>query len=36
VREYAASKQMSEQQAIQIGMKEKAEEFKRTGSEIYR
>ena len=25
-----------EQQAIQIGMKEKAEEFKRTGSEIYR
>ena len=36
VREYAASKQVSEQQAIQIGMKEKAEEFKRTGSEIYR
>jgi phosphomethylpyrimidine synthase len=36
VREYAASKQVSEQQAIQIGMNEKAEEFKRTGSEIYR
>ncbi len=36
VREYAASKHVSEQQAIQIGMKEKAEEFKRTGSEIYR
>ncbi|HEY7128077.1 MAG TPA: phosphomethylpyrimidine synthase ThiC, partial [Nitrospira sp.] len=36
VREYAASKQVSEQQAIQIGMKEKADEFKRTGSEIYR
>ncbi len=36
VREYAASKQVTEQQAIQIGMKEKAEEFKRTGSEIYR
>jgi len=36
VREYADSKQVSEQQAIQIGMKEKAEEFKRTGSEIYR
>ncbi len=36
VRDYAASKQVNEQQAIQIGMKEKAEEFKRTGSEIYR
>ncbi|HET8720624.1 MAG TPA: phosphomethylpyrimidine synthase ThiC [Nitrospira sp.] len=36
VREYAASKQVSEAQAIQIGMKEKAEEFKRTGSEIFR
>jgi phosphomethylpyrimidine synthase len=36
VRDYAASKQVSEQQAIQIGMKEKAEEFKKTGAEIYR
>ncbi|WP_455388652.1 phosphomethylpyrimidine synthase ThiC [Petrachloros mirabilis] len=36
VRDYAASKQMDEQQAIQIGMKEKAEEFKNTGAEIYR
>jgi len=36
VRDYAASKQVSEQQAIQIGMKEKAEEFKNTGAEIYR
>jgi len=36
VRDYAASKQLNEQQAIQIGMKEKAEEFKKTGSEIYR
>jgi len=36
VREYAASKQVNEQQAIQIGMKEKAEEFKQSGSEIYR
>jgi phosphomethylpyrimidine synthase len=36
VREYAASKQVSEQQAIQIGMDEKAQEFKRSGSEIYR
>ena len=36
VRDYAASKQVNEQQAIQIGMKEKAEEFKNTGAEIYR
>jgi len=36
VRDYAASRQMDEQQAIQIGMKEKAEEFKKTGAEIYR
>jgi phosphomethylpyrimidine synthase len=36
VRDYAASKQVDEQQAIQIGMKEKSEEFKKTGSEIYR
>jgi phosphomethylpyrimidine synthase len=36
VRDYAASKQVSEQEALQIGMKEKAEEFKKTGAEIYR
>jgi phosphomethylpyrimidine synthase len=36
VRDYAASKQVSEQEAIRIGMKEKAEEFKTTGAEIYR
>jgi phosphomethylpyrimidine synthase len=36
VRDYAAQLQVDEQQAIQIGMKEKAEEFKKTGSEIYR
>jgi len=36
VRDYAASKHVSEQQAIQIGMKEKAEEFKKTGADIYR
>jgi phosphomethylpyrimidine synthase len=36
VRDYAAQKQIDEQQAIQIGMKEKAEEFRTTGSEIYR
>ena len=36
VREYAAKMQLDEQQAIQIGMKEKSEEFKKTGAEIYR
>ncbi len=35
VREYAAKKHLDEQQAIQIGMKEKAEEFRKSGSEIY-
>jgi phosphomethylpyrimidine synthase len=36
VRDYAASKQVGEQQAIQIGMKEKAEEFRKSGGEVYR
>ncbi len=36
VRDYAAHKQLDEQQAIQIGMKEKSDEFKKTGAEIYR
>jgi phosphomethylpyrimidine synthase len=36
VRDYAARMRVDEQQAIQIGMKEKAEEFKKTGAEIYR
>ncbi len=36
VRDYAAQKQVDEQRAIQIGMKEKAEEFKNAGAEIYR
>ena len=35
VRDYAAQLQVDEQKAIQIGMKEKSEEFKKTGSEIY-
>ena len=35
VRDYAAKKELEEQQAIQIGMKEKSEEFKKAGSEIY-
>ncbi|MFQ5991798.1 MAG: phosphomethylpyrimidine synthase ThiC [Nitrospiraceae bacterium] len=36
VRDYAAQKQLEEHQAIQVGMKEKAEEFRKTGAEIYR
>jgi phosphomethylpyrimidine synthase len=35
VREYAAQKKLDEQQAIHIGMKEKSEEFRNAGSEIY-
>ena len=35
VRDYAAQKQLDEQQALEVGMKEKSEEFKKTGSEIY-
>ncbi len=36
VRDYAAQLKVDEQQAIQIGMKEKSEEFKKSGAEIYR
>jgi len=35
VRDYAAKKQLDEQQALEVGMKEKAEEFKKAGAEIY-
>ncbi|PWT87454.1 MAG: phosphomethylpyrimidine synthase ThiC [Blastocatellia bacterium] len=35
VREYAAQKQIDEQAALEIGMKEKAEEFVAAGSEVY-
>jgi len=35
VREYAVQKQVEAQQAIQIGMQEKSEEFKKAGAEIY-
>ncbi len=35
VREYAAQKGLEEAKALEEGMREKAEEFKRTGSEIY-
>ncbi len=36
VREYAKQKQLDEQQALQAGMKEKSDEFKKAGAEIYR
>jgi phosphomethylpyrimidine synthase len=36
VREYAAKKQLDDQQAIEAGLKEKAEEFRKSGAEIYR
>ena len=36
VRDYAAQKQLDEQRALEVGMKEKAEEFKKSGAEIYR
>jgi phosphomethylpyrimidine synthase len=35
VREYAAQKQIDEQSALDVGMKEKAEEFVAAGAEIY-
>jgi phosphomethylpyrimidine synthase len=36
VRDYAAKKQVDAEDAIRLGLKEKAEEFKKTGAEIYR
>jgi phosphomethylpyrimidine synthase len=35
VRDYAARKAVDERAALEVGMKEKAEEFKQTGAEIY-
>lgn len=35
VRQYAVQKELEEKEALILGMKEKAEEFKSTGSEIY-
>jgi phosphomethylpyrimidine synthase len=35
VREYAAKKEIDEQAALQVGMKEKAEEFVSAGGEVY-
>jgi phosphomethylpyrimidine synthase len=36
VRDYAAQKGIEEQEALVVGMQEKAEEFKKTGAKIYR
>jgi phosphomethylpyrimidine synthase len=35
VREYAAQKEIDEAEALEVGLKEKAEEFVASGSEIY-
>ena len=35
VRDYAAQKKVEEDQAIQLGLQEKSEEFRKAGSEIY-
>jgi phosphomethylpyrimidine synthase len=35
VREYAAQKELDEQSAIEAGLREKAEEFRKGGAEIY-
>ena len=35
VREYAAQKEINDQKALMDGMKEKSEEFKNKGSNIY-
>jgi len=35
VRDYAAQKHVDEQEAIEVGLKEKSEEFRQTGGEIY-
>jgi len=36
VRDYAAKKGMDEHATLEAGMEEKAEEFRKTGSQIYR
>jgi len=35
VREYAAQKEIDEQAALEVGMREKAEEFVTAGAELY-
>jgi len=36
VRDYAAQKHLEVEQAIEAGMKEKSEEFRKSGAELYR
>ena len=36
VREYAEKQKIDEQEALEAGMREKAEEFRREGAAIYR
>ena len=36
VRDYAAQKQLDDERAIQLGLQEKADEFRKSGNEIYR
>ncbi|MBI4352644.1 MAG: phosphomethylpyrimidine synthase ThiC, partial [Candidatus Omnitrophica bacterium] len=36
VRDYAAEHGLNEEEAVRKGLEEKAEEFKKTGQEIYR
>jgi phosphomethylpyrimidine synthase len=36
VRAYAAQKQVDERTALETGLQEKAEEFRRSGGELYR
>jgi phosphomethylpyrimidine synthase len=35
VRDYAAQLDMAEQQALEAGLREKADEFRKTGGELY-
>ncbi len=35
VRKFAAEQKISEEQALQVGLEQKAGEFKRSGSEVY-
>ena len=35
VRKFAAKQKISEEQALQVGLEQKAKEFKETGAEVY-
>ena len=35
VRKYAAEQKISEESALQVGLEQKAKEFKESGSEVY-